>query len=343
MTLKKFAMSFLLAFLFLSSAFANDQNEPFFKSGDAQCSIWGYASITGGSEQDFMGAPIRTRTSCTYKKFSFFMENDLSGLDSRIPANYITQGWVGYNFGKEGLAGNFFSNTTIRAGSLITAGGLYLPPAYMAISIESPHNPLFHAYGYGVQVETKITPNLTFVGDVTGTTGPAFNDPKRFDRTETSQRLIWDAVKDKTTGLPELQLSVSNQWSSESQRIGFGAMYRATKDLDLYGGIYRSDEHPRDGKASIGHGGYALADYKLWSMEGNKLDLRIMGMFNKTVGDTDYTSYSAGPSLVLPKEGGYGRFGGSSVTVDFSHSDTKAPGVPETTDNAIMTRVRIFF
>ncbi|MCX6736005.1 MAG: hypothetical protein NTZ13_02885 [Candidatus Parcubacteria bacterium] len=342
MALKKIAISFLLAFLFSSSAFANDQNEPFFKSGDAQCSIWGYASFTVGPEQDFMGAPIRARTSCTYKKFSFFMENDLSGLDSRIPANYITQAWVGYNFGKEGLIGNFFSNTTVRAGSLITAGGLYLPPAFMAISIESPNNP-FQPFGYGIQFETKIMPSLTFVGDITGATGPAFNDPKRFDRTETSQRLIWDAVKDNETGRPKLQLSVSNQWSNESQRIAFGAMYRATKDFDLYGGIYRSDEHPRGGKTSIGNGGYVLADYKLWSMEGHKLDLRVMGMFNKTVGDTDYTSYSAGPSLILPKEGGYGRFGGSSVSINLSHSNTKTTQGPEITDNAIMTRVRIFF
>ncbi|MCX6739410.1 MAG: hypothetical protein NT098_05190 [Candidatus Parcubacteria bacterium] len=342
MALKKIAISVLLAFLVSSLVFANDQNEPFFKSGDAQCSIWGYASFTVGPEQDFMGAPIRTRTSCTYKKFSFFMENDLSGLDSRIPANYITQAWVGYNFGKEGLIGNFFSNTTIRAGSLITAGGLYLPPAFMAVSIKSPNNP-FQSFGYGVQVETKVTPTLTFIGDVTGATGPAFNDPKRFDRTETSQRLIWDAVKDNTTGQPKLQLSVSNQWSNESQRIGFGAMYRATKDLDLYGGVYHNDEHPRTGKASTGNGGYALIDYKLWGMEGNKLDLRVMGLFNKAVGDTEYTSYSAGPSLILPKEGGYGRFGGSSVTVDFSHSNTKTTDGPEVSDNAIMTRVRIFF
>jgi hypothetical protein len=335
MPFKKLLLSFLFALLVSSPVFANHEVEPLFKTDNAECSIWGYASFTGGTKQDFMANPIRLRTSCKYKNFSFFMENDISGLDNRIHPNYITQAWVGYNFGKEGLVGNMFSDTTVRAGSVLTAGGLYLPPAYLAITIGSPSNP-FHHYGYGVQLQTKITPSLTFIADVTGPTGPSFNDPQRFNGMETSQRLVWDVKKN-------LQLSISNQKSDISQRTGVGVKYSPTENLDLYGGGYRAKEEARSEKPGTTVGGYGLADYKVWGMKDNKLDLRVHGMVEKTSGATNYTGVTAGTSLVLPENGPYGRLGGSSVTVDLLHSETKPNDGPKIEDDVVGIRVRVFF
>jgi len=339
---KKLIACFLFTLFTSSPVFAGHDSEPIYKKGDAECSIWGYSNVIGGSKRDFMADQIRTETSCKYKSFSFFMENDIAGLNDRIPANYITQAWVGYNFGKAGLFGNMFSDTTIRAGSLVTAARLYQPAAYATIPIEDPTNP-FHPYGYGVQIQTKITPNLTFVGDITGATGLPFDNPRRFEGTETSQRLAWDAVHDKETGRTKLQLSLFHQWSAEADKIGFGAKYSPTENLELYGGVYHMDEHAPSKKPGESNGGYVLADQKVWSMKNNKLDLRVMGMVEKTTGKEDYTGVSVGPSLVLPKNGGYGRLTDSSVTVDLTHSKTSIDGGPQINDNAIMTRFRIFF
>lgn len=338
MTPKKLALLFLLALFVSSSAFSNSDNTPFFKTDNAECTSWGYTNIIGGPDTDFAANVIRLRTNCRYKNFSFFMENDIAGLNPNITENYITQAWVSYNFGKKGIVGNLFGNTAIRAGSIITAAMLYLPAPYETIFVRSQDNP-FNPFGYGIQLQTKITPNLLFVADITGTTTPAFNDSERWDGLETSQRLVWDALHNAKTGKTQLQLSLFHQWSDTADRIGFGTKYSPTEDLDLYGGAYRTSEDLKGESV----GGYALADYKLWSMENNALELRAMGMVEASEGVRQYLGFSGGLSLVLPKDSGYGRFGGSSATVDFTHSNTKTNDGPEIDDNAIMTRIRIFF
>ncbi|TRZ53296.1 hypothetical protein D4R99_01070 [bacterium] len=338
MTLKNLALFLLLSVFASLSVFADNGREPFFKTDNAECSVWGYANIVGGTDSDFTANAIRLRTSCKYKSFSFFMENDIAGLNDEVAANYITQAWVAYHFGKEGMVGDMFGDTTIRAGSIVTAARMYLPAAYETIPVEGPANP-FHPYGYGVQIQTKITPNLLFVGDVTGTTTPAFDDSERWNGTETSERLVWDALHDGEMGKTNLQLSVFHQESDTADRIGFGIKYNPTENLDLYGGLYRTDEKIKGENT----GGYALADYKLWSMENNALDLRIMGMVEMKGGSSPYTGFSGGLSLVLPQNGGYGRFAGTSATVDFTHSNTTINDGMDTDDNLLMTRIRIFF
>lgn len=337
MTLKKL-LPFLFSAIFASSVFADRQVDPFFKTDNAECSAWGYSNIVGGTDQDLTASAIRLRTGCKYKNFSFFMENDAAGLNDDVATTSITQAWVAYNFGRESLFGNMFSDTTIRAGSIVTAARTYLPSAYETIPVEGPTNP-FHPYGYGVQIQTKITPHLLFVGEVTGSTTPKFDDTERWNGVETSQRLVWDASSDHETGKADLQLSLFHQRSDLSEKIGIGIKYYPTEDLDLYGGIYRISEDTKGNSL----GGYALADYKLWGMKNNALDLRIMGMVETMNGSREYAGFSGGLSLVLPKNGGYGRFADSSATIDFTHATSRTSGGPEIEDNTIMTRFRIFF
>jgi hypothetical protein len=341
MTLKKTLSCFVFAFLFSGIALAEHKPDPIYKSEKAEVSIWSYANITGGTGRDFMANQIRTRISGKFGNVVAFAEIDLAGLDNRINENYVTQAWVGYNF-KDPLVGNMFSNTTVRVGSVLTAGGLYLPAPYLTIPVVGQKTP-FKYFGYGVQVQTNITKDIVFIGDVTGTTGPAFNDfEARTSQVETSQRVIWDAMKNES-GKTNLQLSLSHMWSDVSNRVGFGVKYSPFADLDLYGGGYYANEHPISKKPQSNIGGYALADYKIWSMEGNKLDLRVHGMFEKTDGTVKYTGYTGGVSFVLPEDGGYGRFGSSSATVDFTHGTTSINSGPAVEDNAVGARFRIFF
>jgi hypothetical protein len=343
MILKKSIIVLFVALfaLFSFEVLAEHKPDPLYKSENAELSVWGYTNIAGGPEKDFMASPLRIRTSGKYKNWSFFMENDIAGLDSRVKENYITQAWVGYTI-KDPLIGNMFSNTTVRVGSIYTAGSQYLPAPFMTIPSIAQKNP-FSYFGYGVQVQTNITKNLVVIGDVTGTTGPAFNDfEKRTSQIETSQRVIWDAIKDES-GKTTLQLSLSHMWSDASNRVGFGAKYSPFDDLDLYGGMYYANEHPNVKKPQTNTGGYALADYKVWSMEGNKLDLRIHGMFEKTNGAINYNGYTAGASLILPEGGTYGRFSGSSITADFTHSETVINNGGTVSDNIPTIRFRVFF
>lgn len=344
MTLKKIIACIVFVFLISASGFASAEHkpEPIYKSENAEVSVWGYSNIVGGTEKDFMANQIRIRASAKYKNWSFFMENDLAGLDSRIAENYITQAWVGYNF-KDPLVGNMFSNTTVRAGSILTAGGLYFPPPYALIPVIGPKMP-FKFYGYGVQVQTNVTKNIVLIADVTGKTGPTFNDfEARTSQIETSQRVVWNAMKNEG-GKTTLQLSLSHMWSDTANRVGVEAKYSPFNDLDLYSDVYFANEHPASTKAQTNTGGYALADYKVWSMEGNKLDLRMHGMFEKAGGAIEYTGYTGGVSLVLPEDGPYGkRFGGTGVTADFTHSETAINNGPKVNDNVPMFRVRVFF
>jgi hypothetical protein len=341
MTLKKIISCFVFAFLFSGIALGEHKPDPIYKSDKAEVSLWSYANITGGTGRDFMANQIRTRISGKYGNIVAFAEIDLAGLDSRIAENYITQAWVGYNF-KDPLFGKMFFNTTVRVGSIYTAGSQYLPAPFLTIPAIGQKTP-FKYFGYGAQVQTNVTKDIVVIADVTGTTGPAFNDfEARSSQIEASQRVIWDAMKDKG-GKTTLQLSLSNMWSDVSNRVGFGIKYSPLNDLDLYAGGYYANEHPISKKAQSSAGGYVLADYKVWSMEGNKLDVRAHGMFEKSVGMIDYTGITAGVSLVLPEGGAYGRFGSSSTTVDFTHGTTGINNGPVVEDNTVVARFRLFF
>ena len=269
------------------------------------------------------------------------MENDLAGLDSRILANYITQAWVGYTV-KDAVVNDMFANTTFRVGSILTAGGQYLPAAYLGITVLPPINP-FGAYGYGVQIQTDIVPGVTFTGDVTGTTGKRFNDLNaRTSRFETSQRITWDAVQQKN-GKTELQLQLTNAWSDEFHKIALGAVLLPTDDLGLYGAIFRDSEHEDEKKPYTNVGGYVITDYRIWRMEGNKLDLHSHVKVEKVMGNMDYTGYTGGLSLTLPEDGGYGRIGGSNVTFDVTKQSMSINNGPVVNDTVTGVNVRVFF
>ncbi len=341
MTLIKRFMLTLCAILLSTGALAEHNPEPLYQSENAKVSIWGYTNIVGGKDTEFKANQVRIRTSAEYKNWRFFMENDIAGLDDRIKANYITQAWVGYNFGKEPLFGNMFSDTTIRAGGLLTAGGLYLPASFETIPVVSQHNP-FGSYANGVQIQTNVIKDVTLTADITGTTGVPFDDINRNSRTETSQRIDWKAMKD-ADGKTLLKLSLFNAWSTDFHRLGFRFVASPTDRFDLYGGMYRADEHAVGKRATVGMGGFILPEYTLWKMDGNKLDLKVNAMYETMNGSINYDGFSGGLSLELPKEGGYGRFANSSVSLDFTHSITSVDNGPKVVDNAPMVRFRIFF
>ncbi|MCK9351426.1 MAG: hypothetical protein WCT49_02465 [Candidatus Paceibacterota bacterium] len=345
--MKKIIIRILFIFFISFGAFAaGHEVEPIYKKNDLEVNVWGYTNIVGGSEQDFMASQFRIRTGLKYKEhWLAFVETDIAGLDSRVHANYITQGWVGYNFGKEGLVGKMFSDTTIRGGLLMTAGEMYLPASYATIPAGKGYSPFKH-YASGIQVQTMITPRLLFIGDVTGSTGLPYNDKDRWSsgKIETSQRLQWDAIKNTAGDKTILQLALMNAWSDEFHKIGVTAKWSPTKNFDWYNGAFRSSTHLPGHRPYTETGWFTLPDYKLWSMKDNKLDLRVHAVYEeRTGGPISGRSETAGIALVLPKDGGYGRFKDSSVTLDFTHSDTRADGGPNVSDNAIMTRVRIFF
>ena len=341
MTLKKIILSILFSLLISGQALAGHEVDPFYKSDDAKVSIWGYSNIVGGKDTEFKANIIRIRSTLEYKNWTFFMENDIAGLDERIKANYITQAWAGYNFGKEPLFGNMFSNTIIRAGGLLTAGGLYLPASYETIPVISQHNP-FGSYANGAQIQTNIAKDVTLTADITGATGVPYNDANRNSRTETSQRVDWNAIKNDE-GKTTLKLSLFNAWSTDFHRLGLRFVASPTERFDIYGGIYRADEHAVGKRASVGTGGFILPEYTLWKMDGNKLDLKVNAMYENMSGPINYNGYSGGLSLELPKEGGYGRFANSSVSADFTHSTTAIDNGPKVNDNVPMVRFRIFF
>ena len=344
MTLKKILLGFIFAFVVSAPTLADDHVvAPWYKSDNAEVSAFGYSNMTVGTEKDFMANQIRERITGKYKNFTAFAEFDVAGLlDDRIAKpNYITQAWVGYNFGKEPLFGNMFSNTIIRAGSFLTAGGTPFYTAYQSIPIIDPYTP-FAYYANGVQFQTDVTKNITITADVTGTSGLPITDNQRTGRTETSQRLDWNAIRNKD-GKTTLQLSLMNAWSDEFERTALRFKWSPIDRLDLYGNVFRANEQPIAKKATHETGGFAMVDYTLWKMGGNKLDLKVLGMFEKRSGTINYTGYTGGVTLELPENGGYGRLGGSSVTADFTSGTTSIGNGPAIDDDSAMIRFRILF
>jgi len=335
-------LSFILAVAVWSPALADHTVDSIFKNNDWDVNIWGYANISGEPGKDFMSYPTRIRTTVKYKEhWLAFTEVDVSHFfQSNAPYNPITQAWIGYNFGK---TDNIFSDVMIRAGSILTSGGLYLPPAYMAVTAVSPTNPFGH-YATGIQV-SKVWKDFTFTADFTGASERSIQDPKRMSRFETSQRFDWNVMKNEK-GKTALQLSLFNAWSADAyHRIGLGVKYRPFDDLGLYAGMFKSQEHLSDGRTENEIGGYVLADYNLFKFRDDFIDFDVRPhiMFEKTGGTKDYTGYTGGVSFVLPEDGTYGRLNGSKISVDLMNTTTQIENGPKVTDHPIMLNFRIFF
>ena len=172
MSLKKLFIILVLAFAVSLPAFANRDDESIIFNKDGTIvNLWGYSYIAGDAKTgNFMSYPTRGRLKIQKGNWILFGEIDLSHfLQPNAPDNPITQLWGGYDFGKKALFGNMFQNTIVRAGSVLTAGGLYIGPAYKGITYLPPVNPFGH-YGNGGQIQTDIIPGVTFTADVTGRT-----------------------------------------------------------------------------------------------------------------------------------------------------------------------------
>jgi hypothetical protein len=333
----------ILTFIISGSAFAIHDIEPLFQTDDFMLTVWGYTNVTAGGGAEAKAAQARIRMLGEYGHLRFFMETDLAGLDPTNKANYITQGWLGYNFGKEGLVGDMFADTTIRAGLLMTAAELYLPASYATIPAASMFNP-FHHYASGIQVQTMITPRLLFMADVTGPAGLQFNDTERWNSgdLQTSQYLRWDAVKvDERTAL---ELAVSHASSTEFEKIGLTVKASPTENLDWYNGAFRSNIRLPGSKPVTDYGGYTMPDYRFLQIDNKyigKLDLRVHGVYEKRFGSTEYTGKTIGVSAVLPHDSIFTHFSDSSVTLDVSNSDTKVDGGPNIPDTSVWFRLRL--
>jgi hypothetical protein len=342
MNLKKIILCFLLVFPVTCFALAKHEVDPIYKSDTVELNVWGYSKMTYGAEKDFVSYPTRERMSIKYKEhWLAFAEIDVSHfLQPNAPYNPVTQAWVGYSFGK---TDNIFSDVTIRAGSLLTAGALYLPPAYMTTTVASPTNPFGH-YANGFQV-SKIWKDVTVMADVTGATKLAIDNPQRMSRVETSQRVDWNAIKNKE-GKTTLQLSLMNAWSNDVyHRMGLGVKYNPTPNLGLYAGMFRAHERLTPAKAITETGGYALAEYNLFKFRGGVLDLDVRphAMIEKVNGPKDYTGYTGGVSFVLPEDGGYRRLNGSKVTFDYTNQTTTTDNGPKVEGSIFGIGILVFF
>ena len=340
--MSKNGIGIALAIILFSSptVHAEHTTDPIFASGNLTCTTWGYSNITGGTGQDFMASQIRIKAGCKYKNFSSLFETDLSGLDDRVAANYIVQGWVAYNFGNEGLWGDIFSNVSLKVGRFQTAAGRTKPAPYNRITINEDEANPFETFGTGVQMQAKLSDTVKIAADVTGATGTSGLDKKNWSRIETSQIITWEAVKGAGEK-PLLELSFANQWSDFFHRFGLEIGYSPTERFDFYAGLYRSDENPLDKAARHVSGGFVLGDYLFY--KDPKFHLRTHAMFDAFRGTENFDGYTVGIQGILPKGGGYGRMADSSVTIDWNQGVRWDKTSSPIEDKGVMLRIRIFF
>jgi hypothetical protein len=351
--LKKLLVILILAFTVSLSAFAHRDDESIIYNKDGlSVNAWGYSYISGeAGKGNFMSYPTRGRVKVRYNEhwlvfaevdFSHFMQQD-------APDNPVTQLWGGYDFGKKALFGNMFRNTIVRAGSLLTAGGFYIGPAYQGITYFPPINP-FGTFSNAIQAQTEIIPGVTITADVGGKTAtPFYEFDKRMSRTEISQRVDWVATKDEI-GKPNLILSLYNATGfgeNSYQRNAFSIKYSPIETLDLYAGMFKSVERISPTKTISETGGYALADYELYKVRSNlnlvpDFDIRTHAMFEKTNGYRDYTGYTGGVSLILNNEK-YGRQNGSKIVIDYMKTTTQMNDGPKVDDDAVGIGFLILF
>ena len=334
---------FLLLFLVAWSGFADDHTvEPFFKGNDWSISGWGFANITGGTKVDTRASQLRYRIYGNNSSgFSFFLEADIAGVIDHSIQNpsYLTQAWVAYTHKEPLLGDKMFSESTIRGGRFQIAGFYDMPGAFFLPTIANPVSNPFPAYGTGVQFSTKILPNLKFLADVTTRDGQPFPVNELKDQriwVETSEWLQWKATD-------TLSLSLTNHSSEYFQRNGFGVVYKPFESLTLKGNVYLNNENIPELAPVHYWGGYGQAEYTLYKFQSPRLDLKIHGLVEGMSGTKNYSGETAGVMLELPEGAGWGRFGGSSATVDYTHSNLQINNGPEIVDNPVMFRIRVGF